>query len=310
MAHYASVEFLTWQNRFSKLVAVIWGSITGLNCHLQRWGKAGRILPTLSCRLPGENITWRNVQRERIKYWFENHFTFPENKVLFLLTWYVQIAEAVSCSAGNDVASLSSTLDISDATPCPCRGSAERSYTWRPDGCVVDNYSFGKPHQETNKHLQLKSFGCPDLLGSCVSLQWRWHVLVSAGFHTGWPGMGLWGKHTPVPFLWYHWTQNILYWVRANTHTHSQTHTAVAASTCCCRRTWWRCFGCCASGCPLSVRRESPSVPAHRSPSAPGRTSGDCARWDTGVQRKDHRMKNTATKITEQSNMHNTQQPC
>lgn len=73
----------------------------------------------------------------------------------------------------------------------------------------------------------------PDLSGSCASLQWRWHVLVSAGSHTGWLGKDLWGKHTRALFLWYHWTHtHILYSVRVSRHTH--THISTGRHTDCC----------------------------------------------------------------------------
>lgn len=62
---------------------------------------------------------------------------FLKHDVL-LQTWYVQVAKAVSCSAGDDVTSLSSTLDISDTTACPCGGAAERSYTCRSDRIVIN----------------------------------------------------------------------------------------------------------------------------------------------------------------------------
>ena len=72
---------LTWQNRLAKLVAVIRGSITGLDRHLQWWCKAGRILPTISWTLPGENVTWSrwewlayqpisNPQRKKLLVYF------------------------------------------------------------------------------------------------------------------------------------------------------------------------------------------------------------------------------------------------
>lgn len=70
----------------------------------------------------------------------------------------------------------------------------------------------------------------PDLLGSCASLRWRWHVLVSAGSHTGWLGKDLLGKHTRALFLWCHWTHT-------HTHTHyiqsswADTHTSLQAGT-------------------------------------------------------------------------------
>lgn len=51
--------------------------------------------------------------------------------LLLLQTWDVQVAKAVACSAGDDVASLPSTLDISDTTSCACGGTAEWRYTYR-----------------------------------------------------------------------------------------------------------------------------------------------------------------------------------
>lgn len=69
------------------------------------------------------------------------------------LTWYMQIAEAVTCSASDDMASSSSTLNISDTTSCPCGGTTEWCYTWMSDD--MENY-----HEENNtrggkKHLCL-----------------------------------------------------------------------------------------------------------------------------------------------------------
>lgn len=49
------------------------------------------------------------------------------------LTWNVQIAEAVSCCASNDVSSTSSTLDVSDTTACACGGTTEWRYTYMSD---------------------------------------------------------------------------------------------------------------------------------------------------------------------------------
>lgn len=81
-------------------------------------------------------------------------------------------------------------------------------------------------------------------------------------------------------------------WANTYTHLDRQAHRLLLLTTCCCRRIWWCCSGCYASGCPLSDWRVSPSAPVHRSPSAPGRTSDDCARWDGGRQVKQERMEN------------------
>lgn len=64
-------------------------------------------------------------------------------------------------------------------------------------------------------------------------------------------------------------------------------------TTCCCHRTWWRCWGCCAAGCPLWGWIESPSAPARRSACARGRTSAGCARWDATSQRKNTQNEHT-----------------
>lgn len=48
------------------------------------------------------------------------------------LTWNVEISKAVSCSASNNMASSSGTLDISDTTARSRGGAAERCYAWTP----------------------------------------------------------------------------------------------------------------------------------------------------------------------------------
>lgn len=74
-------------------------------------------------------------------------------------------------------------------------------------------------------------FGCSDQLESYVSLQWRWHVVASAVSHMDWPGMYLLGKHTPAPFLWYHWThKHTSHWVSVKC-IQTQTACVVAIST-------------------------------------------------------------------------------
>jgi len=193
------------------------------------------------------------------------------------------------------------TLDVSYATSGPCGGTAERCHTYTVHSEGAERY-----------HLNNTTWGfvckqakwsvCPDQLGSCASLQWRWRVLTSVASHTGSLRTGLWGKHTQTPCLWCHWAQ------KANSHRVSRERKkerkkekkrkekkiqptvfdiyAVFNATCCCRRTWWRCSGCCAAGCPLWGWKESRSAPAHRSPSAPGRTSDGCARWGTEIQTK------------------------
>ncbi len=88
------------------------------------------------------------------------------------------------------------------------------------------------PHEEKKGHLSWKwtrCFACPDLSGSCASLQWRWRVSVSAGSHTGWLGMDLLGKHTPAPSLWYHWTHTH-FTLSQHEQKHTQTHTHNAVS--------------------------------------------------------------------------------
>lgn len=54
----SQVSFPTWQDGFSKLVAVVGRSIAGLDGHLQRSGEAGGILPLLPFTLPGEDVAW------------------------------------------------------------------------------------------------------------------------------------------------------------------------------------------------------------------------------------------------------------
>lgn len=61
----------------------------------------------------------------------------------------------------------------------------------------------------------------PNQSGSCASLLWRWHVLVSAESHTGSLGMGLLGKWTQAPCLWCHWTHTEnLQWAKIDRHAH------------------------------------------------------------------------------------------
>lgn len=54
------------------------------------------------------------------------------NSLSSSLTWNVEISKAVSCSASNNMASSSGTLDISDTTARSRGGAAERCYAWTP----------------------------------------------------------------------------------------------------------------------------------------------------------------------------------
>ena len=49
---------LTRQDGLSELVAVVGGSVAGLDGHLQRRGEAGRVLPALPRALPGKAVAW------------------------------------------------------------------------------------------------------------------------------------------------------------------------------------------------------------------------------------------------------------
>lgn len=64
-------------------------------------------------------------------------------------TWDVQVSEAVSCSSSDDVPSLSSTLNISDATSSPCGGAAERCNAYKVGSEFTEYRCSDKKHIRT-----------------------------------------------------------------------------------------------------------------------------------------------------------------
>lgn len=85
--------------------------------------------PSLLLHTPTEERNLKKRYVDAINISMEGFWNWRKHTIL--LTWYVQISKAISCSASNDVASSSSTLHISDATACPCGGTTEWSNSWR-----------------------------------------------------------------------------------------------------------------------------------------------------------------------------------
>lgn len=198
----------------------------------------------------------------------------------------MQVSEAVPCGAGDDVAPLPCTLHVSDTTPCAGGGSAEGGYTCRSHG--FDNGYVGTnciwKNVQQIRFFLLWILTCGEVVCLCGEDDVSHWVpsLILAGLR--WV---FWVNTLQLhPF---DTTRHISHWVSVSRNTHTYNN-KTSSPTCCCRRTWWRCWGCCAAGCPLWDWKESLSAPARRSPSAPGRTSDDCARWDTGVQRRHWRI--------------------
>lgn len=88
-------------------------------------------IPSHPLHTPRAECNLEGAVRDEVSQLFSLNDHSSEYRISFFLTWYVQVAKAVSCSASDDVASPSSTLDIPDTTSCPCGGTAERCYTCR-----------------------------------------------------------------------------------------------------------------------------------------------------------------------------------